>query len=115
MLYEVITNRKVYRLQLGSMGTPMKAMRACTSDLIKSWGYDPETVRSLRQGPTPTGKPGNWVMSYDYPTQMLRERQNALIRFRMDVQADGSIEGCHVLESTGDAAFAKLTCALLIV
>jgi len=108
-----LPNRKVYRLQLGSMGTPMKAMRACTSDLVKSWGYDPETVRSLRQGPTPTGKPGNWVMSYDYPTQMLRERQNALIRFRMDVQADGSIEGCHVLESTGDAAFAKLTCALL--
>lgn len=106
-------NKKRYQLQSGSMAAPMQAMRACTADLVKSWGYDPTQLASLSQPPMPTTNPGTWLRTDDYPSSSVAQGRNGIVQFRLDVAADGSVAGCHVLYRTNPDEFADLTCKLL--
>lgn len=106
-------NKKRYQLQTGSMAAPMQAMRACTADLVKSWGYDPIQLASLNQPPAPTTNPGTWLRTDDYPSSAVAQGRNGIVQFRLDVAADGSVAGCHVLYRTNPDEFADLTCKLL--
>ncbi len=49
---------KVYRLQTGSLGPPLAAMRTCTDDLLRHWGYDPAVQATLSRAAVPTDNPG---------------------------------------------------------
>ena len=105
---------KQYRLETGSMALPMAAVRKCTDDLVKSWGYDLTTESSLRRRATPVGNPAQWVRSADYPSKAVTEGHNGLVRFRLDLDTAGLPRGCHVLYRTNPDEFADLSCALLM-
>jgi protein TonB len=68
--------------------------------------FTPKTAR-------PVGTPGLWVTTDDYPTRALRERHEGLTRFRLTVDADGSIGGCAIVESSGHAELDQASCANL--
>ncbi|MEQ1542791.1 MAG: energy transducer TonB [Novosphingobium sp.] len=104
---------KWYRLALGRMDTPMAALRRCTTDLVRSWGYDPSVMAALKSRPNPVGSPGKWVNFEDYPKTMLAKSANALIQFRLDVDAGGTVAGCSILSQAGETEFADTTCKLL--
>lgn len=104
---------KWYRLALGRMDTPMTVLRRCTTDLVRSWGYDPAVIASLKSAPSPVGSPGKWLSSNDYPDKMLAKFQNALIQFRLDIDGAGAVGGCSILSQAGEAEFAETTCRLL--
>lgn len=106
---------KIYSLKLGSMRAPMMAMRTCTDDLVRSWGYDPEVIAGLARPVTPIGNPLGWASSKDYPTDLLRRGKIGTVRYRIDVDEVGKVTGCNVLRWAGDVAFAKLTCELLTI
>ena len=105
---------KAYRLETGSMAAPMAAMRTCTDDLLVSWGYDPKVEATLSRRAAPTGNPGAWLHSSDFPANALNRGQNGIVRFRLDVAADGAVTGCRVLFRTNPDAFADLSCKLLM-
>lgn len=105
---------KSYRLETGSLGAPLAAMRICTADLIKTWGYDPAVEDALTRNPMPLNSPATWLHSYDFPNQALLQGHNGLVRFRLDVDATGQPTGCRVLYRTNPDEFADLSCQLLI-
>lgn len=105
---------KDVRLETGSLGAPFKALRACTSDLVKSWGYDPDVQAKLREAAHPTEHPGKWFQSGDYPTSSIWNGHNGLVAFRLNVDEAGKVEGCRVLYRTNPDDFADLTCKILM-
>lgn len=105
---------KTVSLALGSMGPPMAAMRKCTSDLVKEWGFDPDEQAALATPPIPVGSPGDWVRSSDYPIPSLMAGEQALIDFRLTIDALGRTVGCAIQSNiSADPTFAKETCALI--
>lgn len=108
-----IQGKRAVRLATGSLGKPMAALRACTDGLIKSWGYDPAVHASLTRRATPRSSFHKWFSSGDYPTGALSRRDNGWVRFRVDVDVNGKIAGCHILARTEPDAFADHTCRLI--
>lgn len=105
---------KTYQLETGSMATPLAAMRTCTDDLIKGWGYDPAARSALTRTPEPATKPESWITGEDFPFKALWAGNNGLVRFRIDVDPAGNPDGCKVLYRTNPDEFADLSCKLLL-
>lgn len=105
---------KTYRLETGPMNAPMKALRICTTNLIKSWGYDPLIEASLKRRAYPVGNPGSWMTQDDYPDGPARKGQNGQVAFRLDVDEQGKVTACHVLYRTDPDGFADHTCNLMM-
>lgn len=108
-----VAGGKRYRLETGSFGAPMGAMRVCLSDLVKKWGYDPVQQAMLRAPAMPTKSPGAWLGSSDYPREALYNGYNGLVQFRLDISESGAVTGCNILHRTNPDEFADLSCKLL--
>lgn len=105
---------KSYRLETGKLDRPLAALRLCQTDLLKTWGYDPEVQATLTREPRPVGNPGSWARFDDYPMAALLKGRSGLVKFRLDVDETGAVKGCTVLERTNPIEFAKTTCAILL-
>lgn len=106
---------KRYQLETGSMAAPLAAMRACTTDLVKTWGYDPAIEEHLTRRATPTGSPAKWLGTNDFPDKSVVQGHNGIVRFRLDVDPAGMPSGCRVLYRTNPDEFADLSCKLLLL
>ena len=104
---------KPIRLELGSMGAPMRAMRTCIDDLVRSWGFDPAVQAALSRHPVSIGSPGDWLRSGDYPGAMLTVGGQGLVQFRLDIDEQGAVTGCHIQGHTKPEGFTALTCRLI--
>ena len=100
-------------LQTGVMAKPLSGMRDCVDNMIRSWGVDPEVQQDLSVHPQPANNPGTWVNSSDYPMKMLRQGQNAIVRFRLIVGKDGKVISCAVQSAAGPTDFRDWTCDLI--
>ena len=97
-------------LELGPMGEPMQAMRACVDELLTHWGIDIEAHKTLTREVEPRGSPGNWMGYRDYPTAMLKNGDNGLVKFRLTVGVDGKPTDCSIQESTRPKGFDDAVC-----
>lgn len=104
---------RMITLNLGSMGPPMAALRKCTEGLVKEWGLDPAQQEALPTRPMPKSSPGRWLHSSDYPRESLATGQQAIVRFRLMVNAAGTVTNCSVQSAIAKGNFAALTCDLL--
>ncbi|MFZ1477596.1 MAG: TonB family protein [Sphingorhabdus sp.] len=114
---EAITELRVGRplrspvvFELGSMAKPLAAVQQCSDDMIASWGFDPKIRNTLQRVPAPTGNPGSWMRSQDYPRDMLAERQPANVNFRLNVDEGGNVTDCFIQESTKPKEFDEAVC-----
>jgi TonB family protein len=98
------------RFELGSMGPPMQALRACTDELMEHWGLDLDAHRTLSRAAAPASIPGNWLNSNDYPKDLLRQHKAGLVQFRLTVGADGKPTHCNIQRSTRPEGFDKAVC-----
>jgi Gram-negative bacterial TonB protein C-terminal len=105
---------KHYKLETGSLGKPMAAMRTCLADLERSWGFDPAVQQSLSRPANPVNYPGDWLRQSDYPVGSARMGHQGLVQFRLDIDEAGNVAGCRVLYRTDPDDFADRTCALLV-
>lgn len=105
---------RTLRLLLGSMGSPMAAMRQCTRDLVKSWGYEPTVQSALRSPAMPATNPGTWLKSSDYPKAMAQGFENGIVRFRLDIDDKGAVSSCSVLDLAGKLDFGAATCSQIV-
>ena len=101
------------QLKTGSMSAPMKAMRECTDNLIRYWGYDPAQLKSLSSWPRPLNNPQNWLTTPDYPSASLDRFLSGKLKFRLDVSEDGRVQGCRILNRNNRDEFAITTCKLV--
>lgn len=105
--------RKPVRLELGSMRATLKALRTCTTNLVKSWGLDPEVQAKLTKQATPVGSPGSWLRSSDYPADMIAQGKNGWVRFRLGVNEAGVVTDCTVQQKMNPVEFNTVSCKLL--
>jgi hypothetical protein len=75
---------RYYQFDTGSMGPPMAAMRACTTDLIKNWGFDPAVQASLKQPAAPLNAPSKWLTSGDFPQKAIIGGESGVVQVRID-------------------------------
>lgn len=104
---------RYYRLETGSLGPPMKALRDCTVNLVKTWGFDASVYMNLKRPALPASDPNEWFRTADYPSDAEGMGQNGFVTFRLDVEDTGAVSGCRILYRTNPDKFADLTCAIL--
>ena len=61
----------------------------------------------------PTGNPGEWVTSNDYPTKALREEAAGVTAFRLTIGTGGMVAGCAITASSGSQELDDATCQLI--
>lgn len=98
--------------QLGPMGKPLDAMRACLDELMTHWGIDAAAHHSLTRAAAPASNPQNWISPGYFPENMLKQHRSGTVHFRLMVDTQGKPTGCVV--QTGDDAFNNLTCTALM-
>lgn len=102
--------RNPVRLKTGPMKAAFAAMRSCTDELLDHWGIDAARHRELSRWAMPTGNPGKWLNSNDYPRDMLAKAQPGIVRFRLSVGPDGVPTACHIQRSTNSKGFDDAVC-----
>lgn len=105
-----IQGKRPFRLEFGSLGKPFEQMRHCMDTLLESWGYDPKVQAELLRPASAITPPSRWLSPSDYPLGALRMGHNGIVQFRLDVDAEGKVGGCHVLARTSPDDFADATC-----
>ena len=99
------------QLDTGEMDKPMAALRACTDDLVRSWGLDPGVQSTLQRRAAPKGNPGNWFRPEDFPNAFTGD--SAVVRFRVVIDASGAITECAIPSATKGEEFERATCEVL--
>lgn len=100
--------------RLGTMTSALAGMRTCTADLVKLWGLDPVQQQNLASLPAPLTSPSKWLKSSDYPKKALRKNEQALVSFRLMIDASGTPTLCRIQVATQSPEFKELTCELLM-
>ena len=91
---------RVLSFETGNMMPPFQAMNACTSDLLRDWGLDPDKHQSF--------VPPKWTNQQTivrriqnvYPRSALVRGEQAIFRMRVIVEEDGSVSECFIENST---------------
>ncbi|MFM5950787.1 MAG: energy transducer TonB [Novosphingobium sp.] len=68
---------------------------------------------SKAKAAVPTGNPGNWVTTNDYPARALREQREGTVAFRVVVTPEGTVGECVITASSGSPDLDAQTCALM--
>lgn len=102
--------RRHMTLQTGSMRAPLEALDKCIDNLMTTWGIDVEKHKTLSRKVRPQQSPGKWVVSSDYPVDMLSKGQPAIVDFRLSVGPDGLPTACHIQSTTRPKEFDDAVC-----
>lgn len=102
--------RKPVMLETGSMRGPLSALDTCIDNLLTSWGVDIEKHKTLGRAVTPLDSPEKWIVSSDYPSNMLSAGQPALVNFRLSIGPDGVPTACHIQATTRPKEFDNAVC-----
>jgi TonB family protein len=88
----------------------MKAVDACESDLLVSWGFDKAAQAAVAT--RPKGRLANAFKGDDYPENELMAGIGGTTGVRLRIEPDGKVSECAVIESSGSAGLDKQTCAV---
>ena len=102
---------KPIRMQTGPLDKPFAAFDTCMDELVHHWGVDVERYKNRLQSPKPANSPGRWVIPSDYPREALRGGQQAIIHFRLSVDAEGQVSDCHIQGATAGDGFKDAVCS----
>jgi TonB family protein len=85
------------------------ATHECEDDLLRRWGVDPVIFRHLKREPKPTD-PVNWISEEDYPAKALQEAKAGTTIVRVNVTAQGRVEACNIVFSSGSKDLDSAAC-----
>lgn len=111
---ELTQGGREVRLETGPLGDAFKVLNQCTLDLLRDWGLDPE------QHLTATSLP-RWInqaaltrkIVADYPSAAYSQGEQAIMRMRLIVAADGSVESCTILKATDTERLESPACRVM--
>ncbi len=104
---------QTYHLSLTGMSKAMTTIRECQDDLVKSWGYDPVSLRSLTRTASPIGAPQSWFVDSDYPSSASMLGISGVSRLRFTVTAAGKVENCKIITGSGSELLDDRGCEVL--
>jgi TonB family protein len=99
---------------LGSMKAPFAALNTCLENLLGTWGVDPAKQKTASQSVKPLSSPENWLTWEDYPMDELSAGAQALVNFRLSVDATGKPTACHIQQSTRSRSFDTTVCSAMM-
>jgi TonB family protein len=105
---------RAVRLETGPLGEAFKVLNQCTLDLLRDWGLDPE------QHLTATSLP-RWInqaaltrkIVADYPSSAYSKGEQAIMRMRVIVSAEGAVESCTILKATDTERLESPACRVM--
>ena len=110
-VFKIGIGRKETVLDTGMLAKGIEAMDACLDNLVASWGYDPEQLKTIVQGPEPVGRITSWFNAKDYPDDALREGLSGAVRFRLGIDIQGRVDKCTIQAAFSDPSFADKVCS----
>lgn len=89
------------------------ACRTNASRLLEKRLSDAQAVRPIpKPGPLNAHKLSGWTIAYgDYPASALQANEQGTEVAAWDVAADGSVENCRIVRSSGSATLENESCA----
>ena len=107
--------QELAELPIGGIAAGIRALNSCIDESLRRWGVDPRARAALSRQPAPPGgRPANWFRSDDYPASALRAEQTGMVVMRLSVAADGRVEACDVVVSSGYAALDQRSCQVIL-
>lgn len=111
---ELRQGSRAVRLETGPLDEAFKVMNQCTLDLLRDWGLDAERHLTALTGP-------RWInqaaltrkIAADYPTGALAKGEQAIMRMRVIVGADGNVESCVILKATDTSRLESPACNVM--
>lgn len=77
-----------------------------TPKITPGLSFDPVSAK-------PRNDPSRWLSDRDYRPNWARQELTGTARFRLEIAADGRVEGCRITGSTGHSSLDEATCALV--
>jgi TonB family protein len=101
--------RPSIQLATGSLEAPLRALKKCGTDLLRSWGVDPGALIQ----PASTVVPAFFQVD-DYPIDAIRAHQQGVVVFALKINAAGRPQNCTIITSSGASPLDKTTCSVLM-
>lgn len=86
--------------ETGNMRDAFAALNTCTADLLAQWGLNAEQHRAYRQPRIVNEIELARYLQQTYPQGALAKKESGLFVFRLIVEADGTVSGCHIEASS---------------
>jgi TonB family protein len=111
---ELRQGQRQVRLATGPMDAAFEVLNQCTMDLLRQWGLDAEKHRTALSGP-------KWLnrdalvrrITATYPSDASAQGEQGIMRMRVIVAADGSVESCTILKVTNTTRLDSPACEVM--
>lgn len=102
------------RLETGGLEDAFKVLNQCTLDLLREWGLDAERHLTAISRPRWINQ-GGLVrrITANYPSEALAQGEQGIMRMRVIVAADGSVESCTMLKATETNRLESPACGVM--
>nr|WP_305957322.1 hypothetical protein [Aurantiacibacter sp. 219JJ12-13]MDP5260655.1 hypothetical protein [Aurantiacibacter sp. 219JJ12-13] len=94
-------------LHTGSMRAPLAALESCAQELTTHWDIDQQAKDTLSKVARPSRRPMRWLELRDFPREM---RHQMSIRFRLIVDENGEVDGCHIMGADPASDVYRIAC-----
>jgi len=91
---------RVLSFETGNLEEAVKALNACTADLLREWGLDPEEHALYTPPKWENEKQVVRRIQDLYPFRALNSGEQGVVRMRVIVEKDGSVSDCYLENST---------------
>lgn len=102
------------RLDTGPLDEPFAVLNQCSVDLLREWGLDAERHLTALSRP-------RWIneeslvrrITADYPADALAKGEQAIMRMRLIISAEGTVESCTMLKATKTIELESRACKVM--
>jgi hypothetical protein len=102
------------RLETGPLGAPIGAMQACTDDLLKVWGLDPEKHKTMTAPAMPNPDPNGVLPMGTIPFDQFGKFVGGANDVRLMIGVDGKPTSCTTRSPSLPAKLNERICELLM-
>jgi hypothetical protein len=101
-------------IDTGSLKPVIAAMQACTDDLVKSWGVDPEKQKTVSRPVAPDGNASKWLPQGTIAFSDFPKLGGGTNMIRLMVDATGKPTDCKIQLATLEPAVNEKVCKALL-
>lgn len=101
-------------LETGALGEQIALMHSCAEELSQKLGVGRLGKAQFSRNPMPTGNPGSWMTSADYPNSALQRRTEGVVPFRLTIDKHGKPTSCHIIGTEEPDVFEDQVCLKML-
>ena len=106
----VTARNETWNIHTGNLVEPFRALSKCMTELTSHWDIDHAAHENLSRKADPRDF-RNFILNLQtYPRYELVDGQEAIIAFRVDVDAQGNGTACHIQNETDTQRFKPFIC-----